>query len=149
MIPKPSESLAHIGMRIMTDLIPKASDDYAAADLVFLTTMISMVGQDFERFADVHVRERGQMCDIFRRAMDHLPDALQARTRAVLDLPPTSLLASDLNARADVTTRLLIDIHAWVEELSGKGDAWAFEMDRAIWTVLDHYAENRAYKVAL
>ena len=54
MIPKPSETLAHIGMRIMTDLIPKASDDYAAADLVFLTTMISMVGQDFERFADVN-----------------------------------------------------------------------------------------------
>lgn len=148
MIPKPSETLAHIGMRIMTDLIPKASDDYAAADLVFLTTMISMVGQDFERFADVHVREHRQMCDIFQRAMDHLPDALQARTRAVLDLPGASLLASELNARADVATRLLIDMHAWVEQRKDDGAAWAGELDRAIWTFLDDYAENRAYKVA-
>jgi len=149
MIPKPSESLAHIGQRIMTDLIPKASDDYAMADLAFLTTMISMAGQDFERFAAVHVREHADMCDIFRRTLDRLPDDLQLRVRTALDDAPTSLLASDLNARADVTTRLLIDIHAWVEDSAAHGDAWAFEMDRDIWTVLDQYAEHRTYKVAL
>jgi hypothetical protein len=149
MIPKPVESLAHIGQRIMTDLIAKARDDYAMADLAFLATMLSMVGQDFERFAAVHVREHADMCDIFRRALDRLPGDLQLRARAALDASPTSLLASDLRARADVTTRLLIDIHAWVEVSAGKGDAWAVEMDRAIWTVLDHYAESRAYKVAL
>lgn len=150
MIPKPGESIAHICARIATDLLPKASDDYAAADLAFLTVMLSMVQQDFERFADVHVREHDEMCAIFRGARDRLPPDLQARVDAVLGHDQdTSLLASALNARADVTTRLLIDVHAWAEGEAGPEAAWAVDLDREIWRFLDRYAANRTYEAAL
>ena len=149
MIPKPSESIAHICMRIATDLLPKAADEYAASDLGLLTIMLTMVQQDFERFADVHVREHDEMCAIFRSARDRLPAELQARVDAVLGQEGTSLLASALNARADTTTRLLIDIHAWAEDQTGPDTGWAGDLDRDIWRFLDSYARNRTYEVAL
>lgn len=147
MIPKASESLSHISTRIAVDLIPKASDAYAGADLAFLTMMISMVGQDFERFADVHVREHAEMCAIFDKAMDHLPAALKARAVEARGLKAASLRASDLNARADITTRLLIDIHAFVEQQMDAGQAWANDLNNEIWAFLDSYAKDRAYEV--
>ena len=148
MIPKTSESLRHMAERVGADLIPKASDDYAAADLAFLTMMLSMIGQDFDRFADVHVREHAEMCALFEAAMPHLPADLQARARSALSIQIPGLLAHDLNARSDVTTRLLIDIHADVEARMDAGDAWARDLDARIWTYLDAYAQRRAYSVA-
>jgi hypothetical protein len=148
MIPKAPESLGHMAMRVATDLIPKAADDYAGADLGLMTVMLSMVGQDFERFAEVHVREHEEMCALFREAAPHLDADLAGRVAAVLAQPQASLMASALNARADVTTRLLIDLHAFVETKMDAGEAWAKALDSRIWTFLDQHAQRRAYEVS-
>ncbi len=146
MIPKAPESLGHMALRIATDLIPKATDDYSGADLGLMTVMLSMVGQDFERFAELQVSEHDQMCDLFRQALPHLNGALAERVTAELDAVHSSLLASSLNGRADRTTRLLIDLHAHVED---RIDAdWACRLNLDIWSFLDLQARRRAYEVS-
>lgn len=148
MIPKAAESLGHLAQRIAVDLIPKAADEYAATDMGFITFLISMAGQDLERFADVHVREEVLMRNIFREAASFIADPdLKERIADALDSQAASLKASDLNARADVTTRLLIDLHAAVETAMDQGEAWARGLNDHIWTFLDGYAERRAYEV--
>lgn len=148
MIPKAAESLTHLCQRIAMDLIPKAADDYAATDMGFITLMISMTGQDLERFADVHVREEAMMRDICREAGAFVTDeALKRRIASTLEGRSASLKASDLNDRADLTTRLLIDLHAAVEAAMDGGEAWAGPLNDRIWVFLDGYAERRAYEV--
>jgi len=148
MIPLASQSLGHLATRIATDLIPKAPDDYAATDLTFITFLISMAGQDFDRFADVRVSEEALMRKIFAAAAPHLADAdLTRRIDAAATSGAASLKAPDLNARADLTTRLLIDVHAAVETAMDGGEAWAAALNDQIWTFLDDYAARRAYEV--
>lgn len=148
MIPKAAESLGHLAQRIAMDLIPKAPDEYAATDMGFITFLISMAAQDLERFADVHVREDLITAAIFRAVRPHLSDVgLQSRIDEALGSHAASLRASDLNARADLTTRLLIDLHAAVETAMDRDEAWAKTLNDQIWTFLDGYAERRAYDV--
>ena len=148
MIPKASEGLGHVSMRIAVDLIPRAADDYAATDMGYIALLLTMVGQDFDRFADVHVCEHEQMTAIFRNASIPITDEnLRRRIAAALAMTLPSLKARDLNARADISTRLLIDLHAAVEIAMDHSEPWAGSLNDQIWTFLDGYAERRAYVV--
>lgn len=149
MIPKGSQAIGHLVTRISQDLIPKAADSYTAADLAQLSVLMSIVGQDYDRAADVLVSEHEVICSILRDASAALGEAgLKARITAVLDVKPASLRVPDLNARADVTGKLLIDVHAAVEAAEAKGEPWAPPLNAKIWRYLEYFAANRTYDVA-
>jgi hypothetical protein len=149
MIPRASEGIGHIVTRIALDLIPKGLDAYATSDLAFLTALLTMIGQDYDRAADVLESEHPQICALLRRAGDLVADpALESRIAEALAVKAASLRIPDLNARADVQLAVLIDVHAAVEEAKAAGAPWAAALDADIWAFLDTFAANRAYEVA-
>jgi len=146
MIPKGSEGVGHLSTRIMADLLPKAADAYMGADLAMLASLVDMVGEDFDRAADVLVRDGEDIRAIFREALPHTQDqALTTRMTAALETRPASLRVRDLSAWADDDLRLLIELHAAVETAQAEGAPWAAALDRTIWTFLDAYVARRSY----
>jgi hypothetical protein len=149
MIPKASQAIGHLITRIAQDLIPKAADAYMATDLGYLAALMSIIGQDYDRAADVLVTEHEAICALLLEAAAVLDDGgLKARIAAALDLRSPSLRVPDLNARADVTVKLLIDVHAAVESAGDAGSVWAEPVNLKIWDFLERFAANRAYDVA-
>jgi len=150
MIPRGSEGVDHLATRIAVDLIPKAADAYMGADLGMLAGLVKMVGQDFDRAAQVLVSDNESLCAILREARPHIDDpALKARMDAVLASRPASLSIPDLNADADVAMRVLIDLHAAVEDAAqATGAEWARRLDLSLWSFLDAYVAKRAYDSA-
>jgi hypothetical protein len=149
MIPKASQAIGHLVTRIALDLIPKAADAYMATDLAYFTALLSMIGQDYDRAADVLVGEHAALSAILGEAAAVIEDAsLKARIDEALRLRAASLRIPDLNARADVMVKLLIDVHAAVEAAEAAGSDWAGPLNQRIWTFLDRFAANRAYEVA-
>jgi hypothetical protein len=149
MIPKASQAIGHLVTRIAIDLIPKAADAYMATDLAYFTALLSMIGQDYDRAADVLVGEHAALVAILGGAAAVIEDAsLKARIAEALALRTASLRIPDLNARADVMVKLVIDVHAAVEAAEDAGRDWARPLNLRIWTFLDRFAANRAYEVA-
>ena len=145
MIPKGSTGIAHIAGRIVQDLMPRAGDLYMATDLAYLSLLLGLVAQDYDRAADVMVAEERDILAILRNANAHLSDeGLRKRIAAALDERPESLRVAELTACSDTLLRLLIEVHATVETDSA---AWARQLDSEIWRFLEKHAALRAYEV--
>lgn len=150
MIPKGSQAIGHLVTRIAMDLIPKAADAYMATDLGYFTILMTMVGQDYDRAADVHVTEDAEISAILREAAPHLAEGtLKTRIADTLGEKPASLKMAELNARSDKLLKLLIDVHAAVEDAKAAGAAWAGKLDDTIWRFLDAHVVRHAYEVPL
>jgi hypothetical protein len=146
MIPKGAEAIGHLVTRVAQDLLPKASDAYAAADLGYLAVLLGMVAQDYDRAAEVLVSEHAKLLPILREAGSRLSDAgLKARIGHALQLEAPSLRVADLAARADVIMKLLIDVHAAVEEAEAAGVDWARALNEDIWRFLEEHVAAHAY----
>lgn len=149
MIPGGSRGVDSLAARIVTDLIPKAVDAYTMADLGMIAGLMKMVGEDFDRAAQVLSSDIEAMQAIFLEAQTHLADEdLKERMAAVVASRPESLAIPVLNAHADVAMRVLIDLHAAVEDAVDAGADWAAALDCRIWTFLDDYVAKRAYDSA-
>jgi len=149
MIPRASQGVSHIATRIMGDLISRAPDAYMAADLAYIAALLGMIGQDYDRAAEVLTSEHQAICVLLRRAEGHIAEAdLKARIAGALSLEAASLRIPDLNARGDAVMKVLIDVHAAVEEGEARGEIWAGPLDLEIWNFLEGFVANRAYEVA-
>jgi hypothetical protein len=150
MIPKGPDAIRNLVARIGMDLIPKAGDAYTATDLVYFTVLLGMVAQDYDRAAEVLVDEHAALVPIFRGAAANIADAaLGARIAAALAMEPASLRVRDLNARSDILLKLLINVHAAVEEAEGGGADWARRLNGKIWAFLDTHVTAHAYDVPI
>jgi hypothetical protein len=148
MIPKGAAGVGHIASRLVAELMPRASDLYMAADLAYLSLLQAMVAQDYDRAADVFVAEERQIVAILRDAAPHLKDdALRARIDAASEETPKSLRIGELTARSDTLLRLLIEVHAEVENAETAGAAWASTINADIWRFLETHAALRAYEI--
>lgn len=149
MIPKGAQGIGHLITRVAQDLIPKGRDAYMATDLGYLTMLMGMIAQDYERAADVLVTEDAEISAILKKAVTVLEDkALAARIRGALDQKPANLKVAELTARSDLMLKLLIDLHAAVEEAEAKGAGWARTLDADIWRFLEAHVSRHAYEVA-
>ena len=150
MIPRGAEAIQRLARRIGTDLIPKAADAYTATDLGFMTALLGMVAQDFDRAADVLQSQHEALVPILREAALRLADPdLAGRIEAALAAAPASLRISDLTVRADATLRLLIEAHAGVEVAAVAGAEWAEGLNAQIWRFLETQTEAEAYQTAI
>jgi hypothetical protein len=150
MIPAGSGGVACLAERIRQDLIPRAPDAYTAGDLSFLMHMLAAVAEDYDRAVDVFVTEHELLTALFSAVRPHVDDAgLAGRIDAALEARVESLRTPVLSARADVTLRLLIELHAVVEAAEDAGAAWAGDLNDKIWCFLDGYVERRAYDVPI
>jgi hypothetical protein len=149
MIPGASQGVDNLIARVMIDLIPKATDAYTIADLGMIAGLLKMVGQDFDRAAEVLTSDLEATRAILREAEPHIGDPnMKRRMAEVIASRPESLAIPNLNAHADVAMRVLIDLHAAVEDAVDAGAAWAPALDRRLWAFLDEYVAKRAYDSA-
>ena len=149
MIPGGSAGVDSLAARILIDLIPKATDAYTMADLGMLAGLVRMVGQDFDRAAEVLTSDLEGTRAIFREAEPHIvDDNLKRRMAEVVASRPESLAIPVLNAHADIAMRVLIDLQATVENAVDAGADWAPGLDSRIWAFLDEYVAKRAYDSA-
>jgi hypothetical protein len=150
MIPKGSQAIGNLVARIGMDLIPRAPDAYTATDLAYFTALLGMVAQDYDRAADVMVAEHAALGPILGQAAARLDDpALKARIQAAVSAEPASLRVSALAARSDATLKLLIDVHAAVEDAAAEGADWARGLDEEIWRFLETHVAAQAYDVPI
>jgi len=150
MIPRGSEAIRHLVTRVAQDLVPKARDAYTAADLGYLTVLMGMIAQDYDRAAEVLVAEHAALQPILREAARHLGDAdLKKRIAEALAAEAPSLRVSDLTARSDAALKLLIDLHAAIEAAEGAGADWARAVNGEIWRFLEAHVAAHAYETAL
>ena len=150
MIPKGAEAIRHIITRIRQDVLPTLQDAYTASDVRFMTLMLEMVAQDYDRAADVANAAYEGMRPILTTAAERLEDAgLKARIAEALALRSPSLKVSDLTARTDAAMRVLIDVQAAVEDAEAAGAAWARELAGEIWRYLEAHAAAQAYDLPI
>jgi hypothetical protein len=150
MIPKGAEGIAHLGTRIMADLIPKASDSYTIADLAMTASLIDMIGQDYDRAVDVLVSDDFEMRPIIEDGARHLGDGpLKQRIVAALASRPASLRVHELSAHADAMLKVLVDLHDAIEQADSQGAPWAFALNLRMWAFLDAYVQKRVYRAGI
>jgi hypothetical protein len=149
MIPNGAEGVRHLATRIITDLIPKAVDAYTTADLGLTMGLLDMVAQDYDRAVDVLVSDQNDIRALFEAALGSVGDpALIERMSATVAARPASLRVRDLSAQADTDMRVLIDLHACVEDAEARGETWASPLNLKIWTFIDAHVARRAYDSA-
>lgn len=146
MIPGASQAIGRLSTCVAQDLVPKAPEAYMATDLALLSGLLSLIGQDYERAADVLVSERQAIAGLLSQSRERMADpGLVARLDAAAAQEAKSLRVSDLADRGDAMLRALIDVHAAVEAAEAAGEAWAGPLNLAIWAFLETFAANRAY----
>lgn len=127
----------------MAEVLPHVGVDYAASNAGVICLMLLMAGEEYDRAADVRYRENNEMRALFADAADAITDnELAERLRDAAASSDESLRISALNAANDDLRRLLIDLHACVEEEEGDG---ARKIDRGIWDFLRRSAADRSY----
>ncbi len=108
-----------------------------------------MVAQDYDRAVEVLVADQSDMRALFEAALGSIDDAaLAARMSAAITARPASLHVKDQSAQADIAMRVLIDLHAYVEDAEARGEARASALNLKIWTFLDVHVARRAYDSA-
>lgn len=150
MIPKGTAGIKNISTHILGNLLPKMDDAYTFADLAIMSLLVDMVGQDFDRAADVLISDHSDIIVILRDALPHINDkGLHQRMEAALAAEVSSCRVEALNARGDTVMRVLIDVQDAVEQAHSEGASWAVPLEDKIWGFLDAYVARRAYDVAV
>lgn len=147
MIPHTPQAIGFITQRLMTHVLPDVGTNYGVADLALIGTLLAMVGQDFERGAQARLEDIHEMRTLFDAASALLGDAeLTAHLQHAQARPLDDLRISVLDGIHALHSRLLIDVHARVEQLEG---AEARALDTRIWEHLARHAERHRYDVAM
>lgn len=126
---------------LLMEIAPNLNATYATGSATLVGLLMYCASIEYERGADVRKRENDTFRAIFRAAAPHLDGDLAARVGEAGSGADESLAISALNAANDALRRVLIDLHAHVEEVDA---AWARDTERAILEALDASARMRA-----
>jgi len=141
MIPAVDQVLRGFAGTLLTQIIPDLGEGYASGTLSLMGMVLFMCAAEHDRAADVRHAENGELRALFADAAGHVADAaLAQRLRAAAHTADPSLRIGDLDVANDALKRLLIDLHAHVEE-QPTNDARTLE--RRIWTWLTLATDRR------
>jgi len=127
------------------EVAPNMGDDYRRANVNLLGAAAALIAAEFDRAAAVRVWENNAMRAIFGRAAGLPADpALRGRLADAAAGADTDLRVSQLTAANTELRRVLIDLHAMVEELDAPE---AVEINKAIWAFLRESAQRRAIQI--
>jgi hypothetical protein len=141
MKPQVDQVLGLTAGQIMTEIAPLLPAGYAQSQATLGAVMLSLAAQQSDRAADIRVAENRDMRALFAELAPLVVDAnLKAQLEAAAPGEEASLRISALDDSNYALRRLLIALHAHVEELPG--DA-ARKAEARIWGVLRAAAERR------
>lgn len=127
--------------RILTDIAPHLSSEYAVGSSSVIGLMMFQTATEFERAADIRVQENAAMRGIFADAESILPEGdLRARVKAAAATSDPSLKISELDKANDELTGLLIELQAYAETVDGPA---ARGLEAQIWDELARAATAR------
>jgi hypothetical protein len=143
MKPEVDQILGLSAQQLMGQVVPLLPNSFAMGSVSVLGMMMTFAAQEYERGADIRVRENADMRALFREAAGTVSDAdLKAQLLSAAETRDPSLAISALNlANADLR-RLLIRLQAHAEE---KGER---ALQRRIWDVLKASAGRRLLRLA-
>ncbi len=147
MIPHTPAAIGYIAQRLMTHVAPELRTQFGVADLALIGTLLSMIGQDFERAAEARLQDIREMRDIFSDAERVLKDdALIQRTADARAWTLSDLHVSVLDEAHALHSRLLIEVHTRVEQQTGGA---AQQINLRIWEYLARHAARHSYEAAI
>ncbi|MEQ8747679.1 hypothetical protein [Pyruvatibacter sp.] len=126
---------------MLFDIAPNLNATYSTGSASVLGLLMYCAAIEYERGAEVRAKENDMFRTIFRDATGHLSGDVQNRVSAAGQGVDEVLTISALNASNDALRELLIELHAYVEEMS---EAWARDVEHAILKALNESAKMRA-----
>lgn len=127
--------------RILTDIAPHLSSEYAVGSSSVIGLMMFQTATEFERAADIRVQENAAMRSIFAGAGNLLPAGdLRNRIEVAAATSDPSVKISELDKANDELTGLLIELHAHSETMEGPA---ARTLEAQIWDELARAATAR------
>lgn len=115
-------------------IAPQLTDGYAKEAVRMAGSLIAIAGRAGEDAAAIRVEENARMRAIFAEAADVMSDAgLLARLREAAQSQDPGLRISQLDAENGRLRKLLVELHAWLEERSGPE---VRRLDQAIWRAI-------------
>jgi len=127
--------------RILTDIAPHLSSEYAIGSSSVIGLMMFQTATEFERAADIRVQENAAMRAIFADALGALPEGdLRSQAQAAATSSDTSFKISELDKSNDALAALLIELQAYAETVEG---AAARKLETQIWDELARAATAR------
>ena len=145
MKPAPSHALERVMQALLTELAPAVEPAYRKASVTMHGMLLLAIREEIDRAAARRVEENAALRALFAEALPVVADAaLRERLRAVAESRDASLLVPALDTANQALRRLLIELHAHLEEQPG--DA-ARRLEAAIWRELAASTERR--KLAL
>lgn len=127
--------------QMLTDIAPNITAEYAVGSASVIGLMMFQTATEFERGADIRVRENVALREIFSAAAGQVEDqALGSRLKAASEARDLSLRISDLDKANDELAALLIELQVYAE-LQKSG--WARDLETRIWAELVRSAAAR------
>lgn len=127
--------------RILTDIAPHLSSEYAVGSSSVIGLMMFQTATEFERAADIRVQENAAMRGLFDEAVGMLPTGeLRTRVEEAASSSDPSLKISELDQANDALSALLIELQAHAETMEGTA---ARKLETKIWDELARAATAR------
>jgi len=146
MNPEGNKILGLSVQRLATEITPSLGTAFAQGQVGLINFMLTLVGNEYERGADLRVSENREIRKLFAEAARNVSDAaLKSKIETAAQTSDESLRISALNQTNWGLRRLLIELQAHVESRSSSE---AHEMNRKIWTLLRRIADQRMVKLA-
>jgi hypothetical protein len=115
-------------------IAPGLEDAFAKEAARMAGSLIAIAGRAGEDAAAIRVEENARMRAIFTEAVDVVSDeGLAARLREATLSQDPGLRISQLDAECGRLRRLLVELHAWLEDRS---EPEARRLDQAIWRAI-------------
>jgi len=140
-IPRPQRALSDLAMKLAMSVAPETQSAYAASNVGMIAMLMQCLAQDFDRAAAVRTQDLDELVALFESLRDVPPEPLASRIATFLRGSAESLRIEHLNARHAQGMELLIELHAWAEEVD------ADELDQEIWNFLIRHADRHAYQL--
>ncbi|MGH7821758.1 MAG: hypothetical protein ACREQ9_18500, partial [Candidatus Binatia bacterium] len=123
MRPGGDQVLRTLSAQLLVDVAPHVAVPYGRASAETMAVLLVQAAEEYDRAAEVRVEENRAMREIFRDAAARVTDeGLRRRLEDAAAGTEASLRVSALDEANDRLRRLLIELHAFVEERS---EPWA------------------------
>jgi hypothetical protein len=149
MITHGNNSIYHIADYLEQQIGNQPDAPTLRKDIDVAAMLTRLVGEDYDRAADVLVADRGEVSAILHEALEMLsPEgAVIALVRQRLSDEQRSLRVADLTERGDLDNAAISQLYAALAEQRTSSAEYRHLTDR-IWEYLSNYAERRRYRSA-
>jgi hypothetical protein len=132
--------------RLAGEIAPMLGNAFAQGQIGLIGFMLTLVANEYERGADLRANENREMRELFSDAARQVRNAsLKSKLESAAKTSDASLRISALNQANWDLRKLLIELHAHIEAQQG---AEARTLERKIWALLRHLADQRMVKLA-